>query len=523
MTDRKALFRVQDDTSIVPRIPLDVSPPHTKTLPRTRAGLLADLNIRKGYDSFFSASEDKSAFWDHYADGATTTFLGKTEHLSRYPRDSHLFWSIFYVVIGRAMADVINHPTVDVLVWDNGYAFAASHITYKTKAGTTWAGMVLNRMKYNERGLVYDQAFLAEDLPGLDALTVLNMKMDRVLKVRDIDGRTGRLPEDVSKQRHETMSERARKAERIIVGGYAAWAQGDYAGFQTIFAPESVTYFGGTFRHLSRYPRKSSQFWLAFGLVGTVGLEELVTSPKMDMLVWENGYAFGAQYAIMKLRSGNFWKGDLLDRMKYNENGQVYDQAFFAEDQITLDKVTGELFEMPEVVAALRQAETFAKAEAEEDGYRNRIIGTNYVGFWNFGENVASLLLEERERRCYDALGSLPNQNLSESAGEPFGLDDPSSRKLWTALMTSIVGLDMAAVSLSMDPSDDYLRVPGRLLNASSARAHIRDAPLPRRDNLAPEGLLRTEWILFLWILLLRILVMDMDERTAGYYVTEAK
>ncbi|KAJ3324534.1 hypothetical protein HDU93_002801, partial [Gonapodya sp. JEL0774] len=66
--------------------------------------------------------------------------------------------------------EVISNPTIDALVWDNGYAFVASHNTFRSHSGREYSGVILNRMKYNEAGLVYDQAFFPEDGPKLDAM-----------------------------------------------------------------------------------------------------------------------------------------------------------------------------------------------------------------------------------------------------------------------------------------------------------------------------------------------------------------
>ncbi|KAJ3320359.1 hypothetical protein HDU93_003584, partial [Gonapodya sp. JEL0774] len=112
----------------------------------------------------------------------------------------------------------------------------------------------------------------------------------------------------------------------------------------------------GNLPNLGRLPKTSRQFWRAFGIACTAGIEELVFSPKLETLVWDNGYAFKAQYVMLTLPSGDSWQGDLLNRMKYDETGHVYDQAFFAEDQVTLEKVFGQVLASNVVLDALRTA-----------------------------------------------------------------------------------------------------------------------------------------------------------------------
>ncbi|KAJ3301398.1 hypothetical protein HDU93_006881, partial [Gonapodya sp. JEL0774] len=76
---------------------------------------------------------------------------------------------------------------------------------------------------------------------------------------------------------------------------------------------------------------------------------EVVSNPAIDLQVWEDGHAFGASHNTYTAHSGTSWSGISLNRMKYDQNGRVYDQAFFMENLPGIDKLTGELFDLPEV------------------------------------------------------------------------------------------------------------------------------------------------------------------------------
>ncbi|KXS15269.1 hypothetical protein M427DRAFT_135229 [Gonapodya prolifera JEL478] len=171
----KKIFRKDFSADGAGQLPVDVAPVERR-LPTTERGRRAYHIIKTAYERFFSMDE----YWEMYTEGATTYFGANSTHLKRYPRDTRLFWAVFGLVIAHGMEEVTNNTTVDLVVWDTGYAFTAYHCTYKTMKGTTWSGMVLTRMKFNEEGRVYDQAFFTEDARGLDAVTGELMELPQV-------------------------------------------------------------------------------------------------------------------------------------------------------------------------------------------------------------------------------------------------------------------------------------------------------------------------------------------------------
>ncbi|KXS15270.1 hypothetical protein M427DRAFT_155449 [Gonapodya prolifera JEL478] len=174
LEETKNLFRKDDDRAEAPCLPVDVAV--ERRLPTTERGKRAYHNIKTAYERYFSADE----YWEMHADESVTYFGTPNKHLKRYPRDSRLFWPVFYIIIANGMKEVINKTTIYLVVWDAGYAFVANHSTYVTINGTVWTGMVLTRMKFDENGQVYDQAFFTEDVPGLDALTGEVMDLPQV-------------------------------------------------------------------------------------------------------------------------------------------------------------------------------------------------------------------------------------------------------------------------------------------------------------------------------------------------------
>ncbi|KXS12591.1 hypothetical protein M427DRAFT_157175 [Gonapodya prolifera JEL478] len=168
MTTRTSVFKLRESSETIPELPADVKA--LPSLPKTRSGKLAHEKISQGYAAFLSDADDKSPFWDSYADGAIIYFAGNMKNLSRYPKDAKLFWAVFYSVVTHGLEEVISNPIIDLLVWDNGYAFATSHNSYRAYSGKSWKGASLNRMKYDESGRIYDQAFFYEDLAAMDSL-----------------------------------------------------------------------------------------------------------------------------------------------------------------------------------------------------------------------------------------------------------------------------------------------------------------------------------------------------------------
>ncbi|KXS15271.1 hypothetical protein M427DRAFT_56898 [Gonapodya prolifera JEL478] len=190
--DYKNVFRIQDRPETAPRLPAEMAgarPAGAKRFPGSLSGRRAHDKILKGYQAFFSGQEDLADFWNMFSKKSETYFGGNNKNLSRYPRDSQKFWTLFYMMVSLEMEEVVNHPTVDLVVWDNGYAFAASYVSFRCSDGTQWGGQMLNRMKFDATGAVYDQALYTEDLATLDNIMGYVFGLPKVKKAaKDVLG-----------------------------------------------------------------------------------------------------------------------------------------------------------------------------------------------------------------------------------------------------------------------------------------------------------------------------------------------
>ncbi|KAJ3331900.1 hypothetical protein HDU93_009455 [Gonapodya sp. JEL0774] len=169
----KTLFRVEAIPESAPQLPSDIQEPSSNReeyRPKTRTGMLAYKKIEKGYKAF-AGGGDLTDLWESYADGSVTYFAGNMKNLNRYPRPSKEFWAVFFTLAKYGLKEIVSNSIIDLLVWDNGYAFATFNNSYTTYSGTTWTGNSLNRMKYDDKGQIYDQAFYYEDLRGIDKIT----------------------------------------------------------------------------------------------------------------------------------------------------------------------------------------------------------------------------------------------------------------------------------------------------------------------------------------------------------------
>ncbi|KAJ3323902.1 hypothetical protein HDU93_002878 [Gonapodya sp. JEL0774] len=217
MTEKaKPVFRIEAIPESAPRLPDEIHKPSSSReeyKPKTWTGMLAYERIQKGYKAFagggdltgqlFSHLMDSfwdvpvantpvffpsADLWESYVEGSVTYFAGNMPNLNRYPRPTKEFWPVFFTLAkhglkvevpvstvfddsvgGQRLCSNIVYPTQSFVMC--GYAFATSNNSYTTHSGTSWSGNSLNRMKYDESGRIYDQAFFYEDLKGIDKIT----------------------------------------------------------------------------------------------------------------------------------------------------------------------------------------------------------------------------------------------------------------------------------------------------------------------------------------------------------------
>ncbi|KAJ3331901.1 hypothetical protein HDU93_009456 [Gonapodya sp. JEL0774] len=147
MTEKaKPVFRIEAIPESAPHLPDEIHKPSSSReeyKPKTWTGMLAYERIQKGYKAFAGGGD-----------------LTVTSCIPLNP---------FYCGI-TGLQEIVSNSIIDLLVWDSGYAFATSNNSYTTHSGTSWSGNSLNRMKYDESGRIYDQAFFYEDLKGIDKI-----------------------------------------------------------------------------------------------------------------------------------------------------------------------------------------------------------------------------------------------------------------------------------------------------------------------------------------------------------------
>ncbi|KXS15273.1 hypothetical protein M427DRAFT_56901 [Gonapodya prolifera JEL478] len=122
--------------------------------------------LRKSYHAFASGEQEWKTV---YHPSCSSVFAGAGPNLSRFPKGFQEFWAVFDVLVEVALEEVVTSRNINIVAWDDGHAFVTSKHRFTSVTGDSWEGSVLNRMKYNQEGLIVDQALFVENLARMEA------------------------------------------------------------------------------------------------------------------------------------------------------------------------------------------------------------------------------------------------------------------------------------------------------------------------------------------------------------------